>query len=219
MSTGQDGFDPPSILPGADECALTKEILLTASDPQPCTGRARPGAPQYFSRPVLLALATVFALLAGSVSAAAQERYSYNVSLGPALGGSLDEGLGSTGFLGSFSWRTQPRTSVGIRFGSFDLSGEQVGSLVDPTLRYATISGEYHFQEIYYQSGVFFGLGLYQLGNGADSEEGAGLTLGVSGDFPLNERFSIVVELSGHYADIDADSTFGTLSAGVAYRF
>lgn len=190
---------------------------MTASEPQPCIRRARPGAPHL--RPVLLVLATALALLAGSVSAAAQERYSYSVSLGPALGGSLDEGLGNTGLKGSFSWRTQPRTSVGIRFGSFDLSGEQVGSLVDPTLRYATISGEYHFQELYYQSGVFFGLGLYQLGNGVDSEEGAGLTLGVSGDFPINERFSIVVELSGHYADIDAASTFGTLSAGVAYRF
>ncbi|MCY3969179.1 MAG: hypothetical protein OXG74_04570, partial [Acidobacteria bacterium] len=79
--------------------------------------------------------------------------------------------------------------------------------------------GEYRFQELYYQSGVFFGLGLYQLGNGVESEEGPGLTVGVSGDFPINKRLSVVLELSGHYADIDAASTYASAHVGVAYQF
>ena len=172
---------------------------------------------------VVSALATVLLLLAGAASAGAQERYSYTLSLGPTFGGSLDgepdSGLDHAGFLASFSWRTQPRTSVGVRVGSADLSGDQVGTMASPTFRYATIAGEYRFNDLYYESGVFMGLGVYQLGDGVESDEGVGLTLGVTGDFPINERFSVIVELVGHYADLDAASTHATVHAGVAYHF
>ena len=177
---------------------------MTASEPHSRPGCGRPRAPRPACRFVVLLLAALLLLLAGAGSAAAQERYSYTVTLSPSLGGSFSEGTDSGGVQAAFSWRTQPRTVVGVRFGSFDLGGDQVGTLESPTFRYATIAGEYRFQELYYESGVFFGLGLYQLGNGVDSEEGPGLTLGVSGDFPINKRLSVVIELSGHYADIDA---------------
>lgn len=172
---------------------------------------------------VVPALATVLLLLAGAVSADAQGQYSYTVSFGPTFGGSLDgepdSGMDHAGFLASFSWRTQPRTAVGFRLGSTDLSGDQVGALASPTFRYATISGEYRFNDLYYESGVFMGLGVYQLGDGVESDEGVGLTLGVTGEFPINERFSVMVELVGHYADLDAASTHATVHAGVAYHF
>lgn len=172
---------------------------------------------------VVPALATVLLLLAGAASAGAQGQYSYTLSLGPTFGGSLDGepdgGLDHAGFLANFSWRTEPRTSVGVRIGSTDLSGDQVGTLASPTFRYATIVGEYRFNDLYYESGVFMGLGVYQLDDGVQSEEGVGLTLGVTGDFPINERFSVVVELAGHYADLDAASTHATVHAGVAYHF
>ena len=172
---------------------------------------------------VVRALATVLLLFAGAASADAQEQYSYTVSLGPTFGGNLDgepdSGLDHAGFLASFSWRTQPRTSVGVRFGSKDLSGDQVGTLASPKFRYATIAGEYRFNDLYYESGVFMGLGVYQFGDGLESDEGVGLTLGVTGDFPINERFSVVVEVVGHYADLDAASTHATVHAGVAYHF
>jgi len=172
---------------------------------------------------VVPALATVLLLLAGAASAGAQGQYSYTLSLGPTFGGSVDGepdgGLDHAGFLASFSWRTQPRISVGLRVGSTDLSGDQVGTLASPTFRYATLSGEYGFNDLYYESGVFIGLGLYQLDDGIESDEGVGLTLGVTGDFPINERFSIMVELVGHYADLDAASTHATVHAGVAYHF
>lgn len=169
------------------------------------------------------ALTTVLLLLAGAASAGAQERYSYTVSLGPTFGGSLDgepdSGSDHGGFLAGFSWRTQPRTAVGIRLGSMDLSGDRLGALASPTFRYATVAGEYSFNELYYESSVFMGLGVYQLGDGVESDEGVGLTLGLKGDFPINERFSIVVELTGHYADLDSAGTHATLHAGVAYDF
>lgn len=192
---------------------------MTASEPHSRPGCGRPRAPRPAYRPVVLLLAALLLLLGGAGSAAAQERYSYTVTLSPSIGGSLSEGTDSSGVQAAFSWRTQPRTAVGIRFGSIGLSGDQVGTLEGPTFRYATIAGEYRFQELYYESGVFFGLGLYQLGNGVDSEEGPGLTLGVSGDFPINKRLSVVIELSGHYADIDAASTYANASVGLAYRF
>ncbi len=192
---------------------------MTASEPHSRPGCGRPRAPRPACRPVVLLLAALLLLLAGAGSAAAQERYSYTVTLSPSIGGSFSEGTDSSGVQAAFSWRTQPRTAVGVRFGSIGLSGDQVGTLESPTFRYATIAGEYRFQELYYESGVFFGLGLYQLGNGVDSEEGPGLTLGVSGDFPINKRLSVVIELSGHYADIDADSTYANASVGLAYQF
>lgn len=192
---------------------------MTASDPQSRPGCARSWALRHPCRAVVLLLATVLLLLAGAGTAVAQERYSYTVTLSPTIGGSFSEGTDNGGVQATFSWRTQPRTAVGIRFGSIGLSGDQVGSLASPTFRYATIAGEYRFQELYYESGVFFGIGFYQLGNGMDSEGGPGLTLGVSGDFPINERLSVVLELSGHYADIDVASTYASVHAGVAYQF
>ena len=221
----KDGFRPPFGVLGVVGCWLLesrrayKEIHLTASDPQSRPGRVRQWAPRRACRPVVLLLATVLLLLAGVGTVAAQERYSYTVTLSPTIGGSFSEGADNGGVQAAFSWRTQPRTAVGIRLGSIGLSGDQVGSFLSPTFRYVTIAGEYRFQELYYQSGVFFGLGLYQLGNSVDSEEGAGLTLGVSGDFPINERLSVIVELSGHYADIDAAGTYAAVHAGVAYQF
>ncbi len=183
------------------------------------TPRRRYRAPRF--RLAVPALAAV--LLLGAASAEGQDQYSYLATFGPTLGGALDGdpdgSANNLGFLGSFSWRTQPRTLVGIRLGSTDVGGDQVGALANPTLRYATVAGEYRFNELYYESGVFMGLGLYQLSGGGESEEGVGLTLGVTGEFPVNERFSVVLELSGHYADLDAASTHATLHAGLAYSF
>ncbi|MCY3929225.1 MAG: hypothetical protein OXG81_13230 [Acidobacteria bacterium] len=195
--------------------AKNEENHLTASDSQSRPRRSWPGAP----RPVVPLLAIVLLLLVGASTAGAQERYSYTVTLSPTIGGSFSEGTDNSGVQASFTWRTQPRTAVGVRLGSISLSGDQVGSQASPTFKYATVAGEYRFQELYYQSGVFFGLGLYQLGNGVESEEGPGLTAGVTGDFPINKRLSVVVELSGHYADIDAASTYASAHVGVAYQF
>jgi hypothetical protein len=41
----------------------------------------------------------------------------------------------------------------------------------------------------------------------------------VTGDFRLTDRFSIVIELSGHYTDLDAADLLAMGHAGVAFRF
>ncbi len=172
---------------------------------------------------VLPAVAAVLLLLAGAATADAQERYGYTISLGPTWGGSLDgepdSGFDHAGVLAGFSWRTQSRALVGLRFGSVELRDDRMDDLESPTFRYATIAGEYRFNDISYESGVFMGLGVYQLGDGVESDEGVGLTVGVTGDFPINRRISVLVELTGHYADLDAASLHASVHAGVAYSF
>jgi len=192
---------------------------LTASNP------LNPLSPRITRRigPALAAVCLLLLPVALASDAHAQGRTSYSITLGPTFGGSIDgepeAGLEHTGFLANFSWRTQPRTVVGIRFGSTDLQGDELGPLVSPTFRYATISGEYRFGDLYYESGVFFGLGLYQLDDGETSDTGAGLTVGVTGDFPINERLSVLVELTGHYADLDTSTTHVAIHAGLSYHF
>ena len=111
---------------------------------------------------VVPALATVLLLLAGAADAGAQERYSYTVSLGPTFGGSLDGkpdgGLDHAGFLASISWR-DPAAHLGRppagQHGVW--AATRFGTLASPTFRYATIAGEYRFNDLYYESGVFHG--------------------------------------------------------------
>ena len=66
------------------------------------------------------------------------------------------------------------------------------------------------------ETGVFVGLGYYQL-NGESIEDGLseshnslGLTVGVTGDLPLNRKRNLAlrVELQGHWADVEAASLF-----------
>ena len=79
------------------------------------------------------------------------------------------------------------------------------GGRLNADLTYATVGGEYLFNEGYYTSGVYLGLGWYGLDGGelaeSDSEGSIGLALGLTGDFAITKRFSILVELSGHYTE------------------
>jgi hypothetical protein len=51
------------------------------------------------------------------------------------------------------------------------------------------------------------------------SQDAVGLALGVTGDFRLAERFSILLELSGHYTDLDDADLLAMGHVGVAFRF
>ena len=176
---------------------------------------------------VLLAGALV---LAGAGPAAAQRsQYSFTAALSGSIGGTLDAsapdpGVGNTGFQLAFMWETLPKTRVGLRYGQVDFSDEQIGTLFDPELSYVTIAGEYLYQESYFLSGIYIGLGYYSLEGdrlvaGDEDESALGAVLGVSGDFEINERFSILAELSMHWADLTATQLFGFGHLGVAYRF
>ena len=167
----------------------------------------------------------VLLLAATAVAAEAQEKYPFRVAAFAGVGGAVDDddsSLGNGSFQASFSWVSDDSVLVGVRAGqiSFD---EGPSGRVGSDLTYATIGGEYLFNEGYYTSGIYLGLGWYQLDDDPlpqfPSEDAVGLALGVTGDFRLTDRFSIVVELSGHYTDLDAADLLAMGHAGVAFRF
>jgi hypothetical protein len=162
-------------------------------------------------------------------AAGAQELYNFTASLLGGVGGSTDadpgNGLDNLALQLGFAFVTESRTQLGFRLGNFDLGSETLfGSLRNADLTYLTVSGEYRFREAYYESGVFLGLGGYQLqGTGptgrSENETAAGLTLGFTSEFKVSRRLAIQLELAGHYADFDEAQIFVTGLAGVAFHF
>jgi hypothetical protein len=160
--------------------------------------------------------------------AAAQELHSFTVSASGGIGGSADadpgKGFGNAAFQLGFSAVTEPRTLVGARLGRLGLGGGQFEELLDAELTWLTVAGEYRFDEGYYDAGIYLGLGGYRLdgtptaGDGGD-ETGIGLVFGLTGEFEINRRFGVVVEFSGHYANLDQAQFFGMAHAGLAFHF
>jgi hypothetical protein len=176
----------------------------------------------------LAAMAAATAALPGA--AHAQELYTYTVGLLGGVGGSPDvdpgSDLGNHGFQVNLGLVTEPKTVLGLRVGKLSLDRKsQFGNLTDADLTYATLGGEYRFNETYYQSGVYLALGAYHLsGNrvfdrSSRSQTAVGAALGLTGEFPINSHFGILIELSGHYTPLDEAKTFAMGHAGVAFHF
>jgi hypothetical protein len=175
-----------------------------------------------------LPLALLLALTVAG-TAAAQERYSFTASLAGGLAGSFDAdpdpGFGNLSYQAGFSWLTRPNNRVAVRLGRMDFSDEQMERWYDATLDYVNIGGEYRFSEGYYQSGIYLALGGYFLDgeptvpDEESSRSALGLALGVTGDFEVSDRFSIIVELAGHWADLPGAQMFANGLVGVAYQF
>ena len=171
----------------------------------------------------------VLVLLALPGAAGAQDLYNFTVGALGGLGGSVDaepgDSLTNTGFQLNLTMVTEPRTHVGFRLGKLALDEDEFfGSLSDAELSYATIGGEYRYRETYYESGIFIGLGGYRLEgtsfDGRDeSDTAVGLTVGATGEFPINRWLGVLVELSGHYADFDEAQFFVMGHAGFAVHF
>jgi hypothetical protein len=142
---------------------------------------------------------------------------------GPLDADSPDPGVGNGSFQLGFTWVTQPQARVGIRVGSADL-GDAVEQLLDPTLDWATVGGEYLYNETFFESGLYLGLGYYRLDGVLDGvaqdETAVGIVLGATGDFEINQRFSILGEISIHWADLEqAGQLFGFAHVGLAFSF
>jgi len=175
----------------------------------------------------LCVLLIVFGLVVGSPAGA--QSYSFTASLLGGLSGSFDAdpdpGFGNLGLQLGFSWVTERKAQVGVRLGRLDFGGEQTENLLDSDLTYINIAGEYRYTESYYESGVYLGLGYYSLSGtplvagGFDGDSGIGLVLGLTGDFTLSDRFTILVDVAGHFVDIEGASVFGSALVGVGYRF
>jgi hypothetical protein len=214
---------------------LTRQRSPLPSPPDRRSGRSlpsrRPSRVRAARGPGLARLAVLVALaLPGA--APAQDLYNWTVAVMGGIGGSVDVSPGSRDFSNG-SWQvealalTEPRTYIGLRLGQLSLGGKDTlfGTRVGAGLSYATLSGQYMFEESYYDSGVYLGLGAYRLGGDdaitgqSASKTAAGGVLGVTGDFRASRRFSVVAELSGHYIDIRNAHIYGMAHAGLAFHF
>lgn len=181
-------------------------------------------------RPLALFGATALVLLlAPARTARAQELYNFTVAGLGGAGGSLDvdrgDDLGNTGLQLNLDMVTEPRTHVALRLGRLDLDlDEGFGSLTDAELTYATVAGEYKWRETFYTSGLYLGLGAYELtgtgpGGGEESDTAPGAVLGVTGEFPLHRKLGLLLELSGHWVDFEEANVFAMGHAGIAIHF
>lgn len=179
-------------------------------------------------KPLLLTWLVVV-LLGGAAPAAAIEPYTYIVSLSGGIGGSFGaepgDGLGHTGFQLGLAMLVEERSLVVARLGQLDLDPrEGFGTLLSARLRYATVGGEYRVRRPLHESGVFLGLGAYNLDgrqpDGTPRDQTAvGATFGITGDFRVTTNLSFLVELAGHWADLDEANVFGMIHAGLALKF
>ena len=172
-------------------------------------------------------------LLLTPVASRAQELYSFTGSLMLGLGGSFDEseaGFGNPSFQLGFSHVLEKRTHVGFRLGYIGFgSNDYLGELRGADLTYFNMAGEYRsakssFSGSILDSGVYIGLGAYQMNGEIDdgsSESGTsiGLVLGLTGDIEISPDFSMRIELSGHILSSDNARYFGLAQIGVVYRF
>ena len=180
------------------------------------------------SRKQLLCLATTLLFLAvtlGAGPAAAQahfKRVSGFVGFGGSGDGEPENGLDHSSLQLGLAFAAEKDLMVGVRLGRLDIGGEGFGLRKSPDLTYVSASGEYLFNEGYFTSGVFLGLGWYQLsdgGSGLGSETSAGVNLGLTAEFAVNRRVSILVEFSAHYADLEGIDVFAFVHTGIGYRF
>ncbi len=181
------------------------------------------------NRRLLVPLALLLAL-ATPRGASAQD-YTWTVSLLGGVGGSVDEG-GTADFGGQLGAALQIDRlhHVWVRAGRLDFdTGSEVGSIADAEVTYVDFGGEYQFHEGYYESGLFLGLGAYQL-EGTELGVGGvprdvlddtaiGLVVGVSGEFKFSPSFALLAEISGHVLDSDATRVLGMGHAGFALHF
>ena len=175
---------------------------------------------------LFLLLASAFA---ASSSARAQGFYPYRVSALFGVGGVVDNdvssGYSNSTFQLGFSFETEQNTLVGLRYAQLDFGdGLNDDGLGSAELSYATVVGEYRFNEGYYQSGIYLGLGGYNLERVGpmgvkEDDTGIGVALGVTGEFEISGRWAFLVELSGHWADVDAVNFFVLGHAGIVVKW
>ncbi|MEZ5333232.1 MAG: hypothetical protein R2991_14595 [Thermoanaerobaculia bacterium] len=157
------------------------------------------------------------------------QEFTWTVSALGGLGTSIDNsGSADLGLQVGGALVVDRQTNIWLRVGTlgFDTGNDQ-GSLRDADLTYVNIGGEYQFFEGYYDSGVFLGLGAYNLdatrlgasGSTAVDDTVLGLVLGVSGEFKVTPKFAFLVEAAGHIIDNDDAQVIGTIHAGVAWHF
>lgn len=169
-----------------------------------------------------LALATVLALPLAAPEAALAQQHPFFVGALGGIGGATEEDpFEDPAVQLLFGYERGVRDFVVVRAGRLDLdSGDGVLDF-QGDLEWLTVVSEYRLPEGFYISGLFLGLGYYQRGGnfGFEDDEAWGVTLGIDGEFPITERWSVLVELSGHWADLEGEQVFTMALGGVTFSF
>ena len=171
-------------------------------------------------RTVSLVTVILATLLWPGVTAEAQSN-GITVGIFGGVGGSPDsDGYDGSGFQLLAAMDLSRNTLTGLRIGELTTEFELDNGVIEENdLSYLTLGTEYRRDADYYTSGLLIGIGYYRLEGPFSDEDSLGLTLGVTGDFAINPSFSVVVELSGHYADFDRAQIFLLAHAGLAFKF
>jgi len=180
----------------------------------------------------LLVAAILVVVICTLISAPARAQdYTWTLSFMGGLGGSLsDGGSNEAAFQVGFGLQFEPEANVLVHVGQVDFdTGSLVGELADGTISYINVGGEYQFSENYYDSGVFLGLGLYEVAGRRVLTEGVleaestdtaiGLVIGATGEFKITPAFVFLVEISGHILDSDDIRVLGTGFVGFGFHF
>lgn len=157
-------------------------------------------------------------LVASLTLGPAADAQNIDLSLGAfvGFGGSPDsDGYGGSGFQLMAAMELTNDAVTGLRFGEL---GVDLENGLESDLTYLTLGTEYRRDADYYESGLLIGIGYYQIDGGGIDEDSLGLNLGVTGEFKINDRFSAVVEFSGHYADFDDLQIFIMGHAGIVFH-
>jgi hypothetical protein len=167
----------------------------------------------------LVAITATLLVLAGSHPAIAQETDLFALSLLGGVGSATDaahSGFQNPSLQIGYTVEIDPEVQIGVRVGGIGFGSEDVvNGHSGPTLTYATVAGGYQFREAIYDSGIYLGLGVYRMEGAAR----AGVVLGYTGDFEVSRRWSVLLELNGHYADFRHDQAFAQVLAGVQWHF
>jgi hypothetical protein len=182
-------------------------------------------------RPGLVLTLALFLLapLAPTAALRAEDLSNFMVAALGGIGGSTDAKPGryyaNPGFQLDLVRVAEEQTLIGVKVGHLALDGKPFfGPLQNADLNYATIGGEYRYQESYYESGIYLGIGGYRLGgkllDGTSHHETAvGGTLGITGEFKINRSFGVLLEISGHYVDFKDQKIFAMAHGGIAFHF
>lgn len=161
-------------------------------------------------------LAVLAALTLWTAPAAHAQDLGLMVAAFGGAGGSPDtDSYSGTGFQLLAAMELSHKTITGLRIGGLTVEPTDLG--VETDLTYINIGTEYRRDADYYESGLLIGLGYYQLD--ATDEESIGLSLGATGEFVISPHWSVLVELTGHYADFDTAQIFLMAHGGIAFRF
>ncbi|MEM8962745.1 MAG: hypothetical protein AAGD38_14765 [Acidobacteriota bacterium] len=170
-------------------------------------------------------LAVVLLAILLAAPASGQATQNFTVSVMGGIGGSgdadVDSGYDNFGLQGLFSLKLTNNTRFGLRVGQTSLEADDESGLFDADLTWLTAVGEYEYPDVFFDGGLYLGLGAYDLqgDNLIGDESGIGLTLGSTGDFRFTPSLSVRVELSGHFVDFDYGQFFFMGHVGLAYHF